>query len=192
MQKKVGVYCASSDKIDDHYFEVTTQIAQVLTQHQYTVVYGGGGKGLMGRLADTVIAQKGHIIGIIPEFMKAVEWEHKGVSELVVVEDMAERKKRLMEVDALIALPGGSGTFEELLEAITLKRLGKFVHPIIILNHRGYYDPLVELFERSIQEKFMREEHRNIWTVIHHPEELIEAIENAPDWDEKAIHFAVV
>lgn len=192
MLEKVCVYCASSDKIDQHYFDLAKAVGKILSDAGTTVVFGGGSKGLMGQLAESVLANNGKIIGIIPHFMKAVEWDHKGVTELIVTEDMAERKKKLMEVDAVVALPGGSGTFEELLEAITLKRLGKFVKPIIIVNHRGFYDPLIALFEQSIKERFMREEHRNIWSVIETVEELMPAIQNAPQWDEDAIKFAAV
>ena len=192
MIQKVTVYCASSDKADQHYFDLAIETGRILTEQNITVVYGGGAKGLMGHLADSVIQHSGNIVGIIPHFMKMVEWDHKGLNELIVVEDMAERKKQLMEVDALVALPGGCGTFEELLEAISLKRLGRFTKPIIIVNHRGFYDPLIALFEKSIEEKFMRAEHRYIWTVIEDINDLMPAIQNAPEWGEEAIHFAAV
>ena len=192
MIQKVTVYCASSDKADQHYFDLAIETGRILTEQNITVVYGGGAKGLMGHLADSVIQHSGNIVGIIPHFMKMVEWDHKGLNELIVVEDMAERKKQLIEVDALVALPGGCGTFEELLEAISLKRLGRFTKPIIIVNHRGFYDPLIALFEKSIEEKFMRAEHRYIWTVIEDINDLMPAIQNAPEWGEEAIHFAAV
>lgn len=191
--KKVTVFCASSAKLAPKYFEATKLIAEVLVANNTTLIYGGGAVGLMGQLADTVIEKKGKIIGIMPSFMHQVEWQHKGINELILTEDMAERKKRFLEgVDALIALPGGCGTLEELIEAITLKRLGVFIKPIIILNLDGFFDPLIEMLERCISEQFMREEHRDIWTIINHPKELIEAILNAPKWDHSAINFAAV
>lgn len=190
---KVTVYCASSAKLEAKYFEATQQIGTILAQHNITVIYGGGAVGLMGKLADTIIEQEGTIIGVMPRFMHQVEWQHEGITELILTKDMHERKKRFMEdTDALLALPGGCGTLEELLEAITLKRLGVFVKPIILFNQDGFYDPLIEMLNRCISEKFMRTVHRDIWTVIEHPEELIDAIHNAPDWDHSAIDFAAV
>ena len=123
--KKVCVYCASSDKINEEYFEATQSLARALVRNNTVVVYGGGARGLMGTLADTVLEEKGRIIGIMPHFMKEVEFHHKDVNEFIFTADMHERKKQFMVgVDALITLPGGCGTFEELMEAITLKRLG--------------------------------------------------------------------
>jgi len=109
------------------------------------------------------------------------------------VEDMHERKKLLIDgVDAVVALPGGCGTLEELSEVVTLKRLGKFTKPIVILNLDGFYDPLKALFEKMIEEKFMRQEHRAIYTFVDTVEEIIPAIKNAPAWDADAISFAAV
>jgi len=191
--KKVTVFCASSAKVAPKYFEATTQIARILVAAGVEVVYGGGAVGLMGQLADTVIEQGGKITGIMPKFMRQVEWQHEGINELILTEDMHERKQKfLVDVDALITLPGGCGTLEELLEAITLKRLGIFIKPIIILNLDGYFNPLIEMLERCVQENFMRNEHRDIWTVIESPEELINAIHQSPDWEHSAIDFAAV
>ena len=191
--KKVCVYCASSDKIDPKYFEATETVARALVKNNTTVVYGGGARGLMGKLADTVLAEKGRIIGIMPHFMKEVEFHHKDVNEFIFTADMHERKKQFMVgVDALITLPGGCGTFEELMEAITLKRLGIFTKPIVILNLDGYYDKLIEMMEHSISEGFMGERHRDIWTVFEKPEQVLEAINSAKPWSNDAIKFAQV
>ena len=191
--KKVTVYCASSAKVDQQYFEGAKRIAEILVEHDITTVYGGGAVGLMGKLADTVIERGGRIVGVMPEFMQKVEWQHEGITELILTKDMHERKKRfMMDADALVALPGGCGTLEELLEAITLKRLGVYVNPIIIFNQNGYYDPLLEMFNRCIEQKFLRDEHRDIWTVISEPEQLIAAIQEAPQWHHSAINFAAV
>tara|TARA_R110002074_G_scaffold400167_1_gene595009 strand:+ start:167 stop:535 length:369 start_codon:yes stop_codon:yes gene_type:complete len=118
--KKVCVYCASSENIDSKYFEATEKLARVLAKNNITVVYGGGSRGLMGKLADTILSEKGRIVGIMPHFMKEVEFHHKDVNEFIFTADMHERKKQFMVgVDALITLPGGCGTMEELLEAMT-------------------------------------------------------------------------
>lgn len=193
MISKVSVFCASSHKVDQKYFDVTERLAKVLVENNITIVYGGGAVGLMGRLADTVMDNKGKAIGIIPRFMMDVEWGHKNITELIEVKDMHERKKKLVkDIDAIIVLPGGSGTLEETMEVITLKRLGKFTKPIIFINTDGFYDSLFQLFDKMIKERFMREEHRNMWTSISKPEKIISAIKESPVWDESAIKIAAV
>ena len=191
--KRVCVYCASSDKVDSVYFDAVALLAEKLVSNNIQVVYGGGATGLMGKLADEVIRLGGHVIGIMPNFMNDVEWAHKHVPEFHFVGDMAERKKKFLEIsDALVALPGGCGTLEELFEAITLKRLGLFTKPIIILNINGFYDHLVALLDKCIKEKFMAEKHRDMWSILEDPTEIMTALKNAPEWSEDAIKFAKV
>ncbi len=193
MERRICIYCASSNKVAQKHFEATDVLANDLIKHKITAVYGGGSAGLMGRLANTMLAGNGKIVGVLPRFMEKVEWGHKGLTELILVEDMHERKKLLIkDADAVVALPGGCGTLEELMEVITLKRLGKFTKPIIILNLDGFYNPLVDLLDRMIDEKFMRPEHRSIWQVVNLPEEILPAIENAPQWSEDKMNIAAV
>lgn len=193
MERRICIYCASSNKVAQKHFEATDVLANDLIKHKITAVYGGGSAGLMGRLANTMLAGNGKIVGVLPRFMEKVEWGHKDLTELILVEDMHERKKLLIkDADAVVALPGGCGTLEELMEVITLKRLGKFTKPIIILNLDGFYNPLVDLLDRMIDEKFMRPEHRSIWQVVNLPEEILPAIENAPQWSEDKINIAAV
>lgn len=190
---QVCVYCASSPKIDVAYFEAADSLAKALVAANIKVVFGGGATGLMGRLADKVLALGGDITGIMPNFMNEVEWAHKGVKNFHFVGDMHERKKRFLDgTDALIALPGGCGTLEELLEAITLKRLGLFTKPIIIVNTKGYYAPLLEMLEKCVEEGFMSPLHKSIWTVIEDPSEVVAAIAAAPAWSKDALHTAAV
>jgi uncharacterized protein (TIGR00730 family) len=189
---KVCVYCASSAQIDKKYFEATEQVAIEMVRAGIDVVYGGGAVGLMGKLADTVLAHGGRIKGIIPKFMNEVEWAHKQVQEMVLVDTMHERKAKFLEnIDALITLPGGSGTLEELLEAITLKRLGLLTCPIIILNLDGYYNPLRNMLEKCVEERFMSSKHLEMWTFVDTPQEILPAIQNAAAWTSGAINFAV-
>lgn len=190
---RICIYCASSAKIDETYFEATERLAKILVNSGVQVIYGGGGHGLMGKLADTVLAHGGQIKGIMPQFMNEVEWAHKSVTDFEFTKTMHERKAKFLEnIDALIALPGGTGTLEELLEAITLKRLGQFTKPIIILNTNGYYDPLILMLERCVEEKFLRPIHAEMWTFVHQPEEVMSAINQSMEWDENAISFAAV
>ena len=190
---RICVYCASSAKIDEIYFEATERLAKILVNSKVQVIYGGGGHGLMGKLADTVLAQGGQIKGIMPQFMNEVEWAHKKVTDFEFTNTMHERKAKFLEnIDALIALPGGPGTLEELLEAITLKRLGQFTKPIIILNTNGYYDPLIQMLERCVEEKFLRPIHAEMWTFVNQPDEVMSAINQSMEWDENDISFAAV
>lgn len=188
---KICVYCASSAQIDQAYFDATERLAKEFVKAGIEVVYGGGAIGLMGKLADTVLENGGKIKGIIPKFMNEVEWAHKKVEDLEFTETMHERKARFLEnIDGLVALPGGTGTLEELLEAITLKKLGLFTKPIIILNTNHFYDLLIQLLEKFISENFINEKHRQMWTFVDEPEEVLFAIRDAPSWDKDAIHFA--
>ena len=188
---RVCVYCASSAKVDQKYFDATERLGIQLVQNKVEVVYGGGAVGLMGKLADTVLEHGGEVIGIMPQFMRDIELHHKKVARFHIVGDMHERKKRFLDgVDGLIALPGGCGTLEELLEALTLKRLGLFTGPIVVLNTDGYYDPLQTMLERCIEQNFMGEEHRQMWSFVREPEEVLDAIRQPPPWSKDAIRFA--
>ncbi len=189
--QKVCVYCASSQNVDPIYFEATAEVARLLVAENMEVVFGGGSSGLMGQLADTILEEGGKIKGIMPHFMNEVEWAHKSVTDFEFTDTMHERKARFLEnIDGIIALPGGTGTLEELLEAITLKRLGQFTKPIVILNTADYYNPLMEMLNRCVSEKFMRECHQEMWTFVDSPKEVIPALKAAPSWGSDAIKLA--
>lgn len=189
----VCVYCASSTQVKPSYFDAADQLAKILANKQLSIVYGGGSNGLMGQLADSMVEAGGRIIGVIPRFMCEVEWQHTNLSELILVESMHERKEKMAAMaDAVVALPGGCGTLEELLEVITWKRLGIFTKPIIIVNIEGYYDDLIAMLNRAVDEKFMREEHREMWKVVEYTEDVLPAIERSKKWDEDARNFAAL
>lgn len=191
--KKVCVYCASSTKIDAAYFEAAKMLGNILAENELELVYGGGSMGLMGTVADAVMEHGGRVTGVIPRFMCEQNWNHTAVSEMIVTESMHERKEKMAFMsDAAIALPGGCGTLEELLEVITWKQLGLFTKPIIILNTNGFYDPLIEMLHRAIDQQFMRELHKDIWTVVTKPEDIIPAIKNARVWDTNVRKFAAI
>ena len=189
---RICVYCSSSAKIDKSYFKATEKLAKEFVKNNVEVVFGGGATGLMGKLADTIIENKGKIKGIMPRFMNEVEWAHKKVEDFELTDTMHERKAKFLEnIDGLVALPGGSGTLEELLEAITLKRLGQFTKPIVILNTNGYYEPLKQMLEKCVNEKFMHKKHLEIWSFVEEPEEVLEKINTSKNWGANAIEFAV-
>ena len=164
---KICVFCASSSKAPAEYGDAAYELGQLFGRAGVTTLFGGGGVGSMGRLADGVHSVNGSIIGIMPHFMRELEWAHQDVNTFRWTESMAERKTLLREeVDAIVALPGGCGTFEELLEVITLKRLGLFDPPIIVVNQNGFYDAFVTLFEHSIKLKFMEPQHMALFSLV--------------------------
>jgi uncharacterized protein (TIGR00730 family) len=193
MIKKVTVYCASSQKVDQAYFEAARGLAKELSQENIEIIYGGGSIGLMGALADTMLESGGKITGIIPKFMAEVEWAHKKIENLVIVNSMHDRKRLMIEdTDCVIALPGGCGTVEELMEVITMKRLGMFTKPVIILNINGFYNPLIDLLDNMVKGNFLREEHRKMWTIADSASNIKETILSSPKWEKSSIGFASI
>jgi uncharacterized protein (TIGR00730 family) len=190
---RVCVYCGSSRQCDPIYLEAAARLGCELARNGATIVYGGGAVGLMGALAQGALAEGGKVIGIIPGFMKELEWGHKDITELRVVRDMHERKRLMIQdANAVVALPGGSGTLDELLEAISLKRLALFLGPIVLLNTQSYFDHLLLALERCISERFMDPRHNSMWSVVKEPEEVLPAIHSAPRWDSSSLSFAGV
>ncbi len=182
--RSVCVYCASSTKIPAIYFEVANKLGRLLGELQLNVVNGAGNIGLMRAVSDATLAAGGTVTGVIPHFMVEQNWYHKGLTQLIEVETMHERKQKMANLsDACIALPGGCGTLEELLEIITWKQLGLYVNPIAILNVNHYYDPLLQLFEQAIQEQFMRPQHQRLWAVAETAKEAVQLIYSEPLWD---------
>lgn len=192
-QKRVCVYCASSGTCDPAYHAEARQLGVVLADAGYTLVYGGGGFGSMGALADGALSRGGEVVGVLPRFMQDLEWGHPGLSELRLVEDLRTRKHLMLaESEAVVALPGGSGTLEELLETLSLKRLGLFLGPIVLVNTRSFFDPLFELLDRAIGERFMDERHRSMWQVAASAEDVPGMLAAAPAWSADARRFATL
>lgn len=188
----VAVYCASSRKCAPVYHVAAQGLGAELARHGITVIYGGGGGGLMGSLADGALAEGGRVIGVIPRFMDDLEWGHRGVTELMLVEDMHQRKRTMIErADAVVALPGGCGTLEELFEAMAWKRLGLYLGPIVIVNTAGFFDCCIEMLDGCVNEGFMDHRHRAMWTVVGEPGEVVGAILSSPAWDSGSRAFAV-
>ncbi|MDR2011819.1 MAG: TIGR00730 family Rossman fold protein [Rhodanobacter sp.] len=190
---RICVYCASSEHCARVYHDAAAALGRTLAQAGCTIVYGGGATGLMGALANAALQAGGEVIGIIPRFMIDVEWQHPGLANLQVVEDMRERKHRLLTgSDAVVALPGGSGTLEELFEALTLKRLALYFNPIVLLDTQDFYTPLQRFLEHTIDERFMNREHLKMWSLVKRVEDVLPAIRNAPAWDRDARSYAAV
>lgn len=189
----VCVYSASSTKITPAYFEAAEELGRLLAKQHIRLINGAGSIGLMRSVADAVLTAGGEVTGVIPRFMVEQEWQHTGLTRLIEVESMHERKQLMANLsDAVIALPGGCGTLEELLEIITWKQLGLYLNPIVILNTCGFFDPLLSMLERAIDENFMRRQHGDIWHVARNPEEAIKLIHSAPIWDISIRKFAAI
>ena len=187
----VTVYAASSGAISKGYFEAASRVGLALASGGISVVYGGGSTGLMGAVADAALAAAGTVHGIVPRFLKELEVSHGNLTSLTVVDDMRERKHLMIEKsDAVIALPGGCGTYEEVFEALTLKRLGQWLGPIVLLNTNGFYDRLNGFLRHAVDERFMDRRHLDMWTVVDEPDDVIPALRDAPRWSEEALSFA--
>jgi uncharacterized protein (TIGR00730 family) len=192
-RRAVCVYCASSRTAHADYRAAARRLGEVLAGAGINIVYGGGAAGSMGALADGALAAGGRVIGILPRFMADLEWGHPGLTDLQLVEDLRTRKHLMLTLSqAAIALPGGSGTLEELLEAITLKRLGLYLNPIVLINTRGFFDPLLEVLRRAVEEHFMDTRHLSMWQVVDSPDEIPQALANAPGWSAEARSFAAL
>ncbi|WP_102407531.1 TIGR00730 family Rossman fold protein [Parabacteroides bouchesdurhonensis] len=189
----VCVYCASSTKIETVYFEAAKQLGTLLGKRKLRIVNGAGSIGLMRAVSDATLEAGGTVTGVIPRFMVEQNWHYSELTELIEVETMHERKQKMADLsDAVIALPGGCGTLEELLEIITWKQLGLYLNPIVILNTNHYFDPLLEMLQRCVDEHFMRPQHTAMWTVAETSEAAVDLIYSMPKWDKNTRKFAAI
>ena len=174
---RVCVFCGSSVGCREDYGNAATALAQEMAARNIGLVFGGGRVGLMGHLADAILAAGGHAVGVIPHFMIERELAHQGLPDLRVVGSMHERKALMASLsDAFVAMPGGFGTFEELCEAITWTQLGLHRKRCGLLNVRGYYDPLLALFDRAVDEGFVRDDTREILVARDDPQTLLDLL----------------
>src|SRR6187431_1334521 len=193
MDMRICVYAASSPQAAPAYMDAARALGEALAENDCSIVYGGGSQGLMGALADGALSRGGEVIGILPKFMADLEWGHPGLTHLDLVEDMRERKHKLLTgSDAVVALPGGCGTLEELFEAITLKRLGLYFNPILLLDTNGFYAPLQAFLQQVIEQKFLNPEHAAMWSLVAEPDAVLPRIRETPAWREDARDYAIV
>ncbi|MFB6349244.1 TIGR00730 family Rossman fold protein [Moraxella sp. ZJ142] len=189
----VVVYCGSNFGNTPAYHHAAQQLGETLAKHSLTLVYGGGNVGLMGTVADSVIAHGGDSIGIIPKFLKDKEVAHQHLSELIITDDMASRKLKMIELgDAFIALPGGIGTYEELFEVISLAQLRRHTKPIGVLNIDGFFEPFLQLLKQAADTGFMPAANVDLVCVADTVDELLTKMANyhfvesqkwvKPDW----------
>ena len=189
----ITVYAASSGQVPAAYIEAAGILGKVMAERGHTLINGAGRTGLMGATTEGVLAHGGKAIGVIPQFMIEQGWQHNEMTELIVTPDMHSRKETMAQrSDACIALPGGVGTLEELLEVITWKQLGLYQGPVVILNIDDYYTHLLAQLNRALEDKFMRDIHAGIWQVATTPEEAVELLFSTPNWDKNVRKFAAV
>jgi uncharacterized protein (TIGR00730 family) len=178
--RSLCVYCGSNDGSDPAFAAATRELARRLAERRVRVVYGGGAVGLMGSLADAALAAGGTVIGVIPQALMDREVGHRGLTELRVVGSMHERKALMAELsDAFVALPGGIGTLEELIEAYTWSQLGIHAKPLGVLNVNGYYDALAAFLDHAVRSRFLRPEHRAVLAVESDVDALLDRLDTA-------------
>lgn len=177
--KNVAVFCGSSVGASNVYIENAKKLGEELAKRNLTLVYGGASIGLMGAVADAVLEEGGHVIGIMPRFLEQREISHTRLSELIIVDSMHERKARMAELaDGFVVLPGGPGTLEEFFEIFTWAQLGLHQKPCGLLNINHYFDPLLELFQHMTKEQFMHETYRSMALVDVEPNRLLDQFDS--------------
>lgn len=191
--QSIAVYCASSNKLRPSFVEAAERLGSLIAAEGMRLVYGDGGIGLMAAVARGALNNGGEVIGVIPQFMVDQGWNNPSSTQTIVTQTMHERKATICDIsDAMVALPGGIGTFEELLECLTWKQLGLHHNPVVILNTDGYYDRLLACLDLMVEEQMMRPIHKEMFVVVNQPEEVIPAILNAKEWDPNTRRLAAI
>jgi len=191
--KSIAVYCASSNKVRASFVDAAERLGELIAADGRRLVYGDGGIGLMAAVARGALKAGGEVVGVIPQFMVAQGWNNADSTQTIVTQTMHERKATICNIsDAMVALPGGIGTFEELLECLTWKQLGLHHNPVVILNTDGYYDKLLACIDLMVDEQMMRPIHKEMFVVVNTPEEVLPAIMNAPEWDPNTRRLAAI
>ena len=191
--QSIAVYCASSNKLRPSFVEAAERLGSLIAAEGMRLVYGDGGIGLMAAVARGALNNGGEVIGVIPQFMVDQGWNNPSSTQTIVTQTMHERKATICDIsDAMVALPGGIGTFEELLECLTWKQLGLHHNPVVILNTDGYYDRLLACLDLMVEEQMMCPIHKEMFVVVNQPEEVIPAILNAKEWDPNTRRLAAI
>ena len=189
----ITIYCASSGRSPECFVRAAAALGRLIAEGGHTLVNGAGRTGLMAAATNACLEAGGEAVGVIPQFMIDQGWQHTGMTRLVVTESMHVRKERMAELsDACIALPGGVGTLEELLEIITWKQLGLYMKPIVVLNTQDYFSPLRRQLEQAVEQQFMSSLHATLWQVAATPEEALRLAVETPPLQEPIRKFAAL
>lgn len=182
--KSVCVFCASSPNTAQVYFDQAFELGRLLALNGIGLVTGGGSMGLMAGVEDGALSVGGKVTAVIPQFMIEAGWLHKGIRDVVVTGTMHERKQRMFGLaDAIVTMPGGCGTLDELTEVLTLKQLGLLSSPVVIMNSNGYFDYFLQHLQRQSDEGFMRPVHLELWSVASDPAAVMDQLRKTPEWD---------
>lgn len=191
--KNISVFCSSSNDAAPAFKADAALLGQEIAKRDCKLIFGGSGMGLMRVVANAVMDAGGDILGVMPQFMQEVEWSYKRLSaeQMMWTDTMATRKDVLIgQADAIVVLPGAVGTLEEVGEALSLKRLGRFFAPIVFVNTNDFFTPLVEWLDRTVDESLMREEHRKMWYLATDVEDAMRYIDAGHEWPRDAVNFA--
>lgn len=186
--QNICIYCSSSNAITSDFFQMANELAIQLSDNQYNLIYGGSNVGLMHELATTMLSKGAAVTGVIPQLIYDKGLGFEKVSKLIITPDMSERKKTMMELaDAFITLPGGFGTLEEFFETLTLKQLQVHSKAIILLNHKHFFDPLLQVFEQLYSFKFAKPDYKDYFYVADSVSDAIRYLKNysPPDFRDK-------
>lgn len=191
--KSVAIYCSSSNKVRESYMQAASRLGELMAEAGIRLIYGDGGIGLMAAAANAAMDAGGEVLGVIPQFMVDAGWNNPRSTRTIVTQTMHERKATIVEeTDAMVAMPGGIGTFEELLECLTWKQLGLHSCPVVILNTDGYYDRLLACLDYMVEEQMMRPIHKEMYVVVREPEEVLPALLGAAAWDKNTRRLAAI
>lgn len=179
-KKSICVFCGSSGKVDDAYRQAATQLGTLVGEKGFDLVYGGGHVGLMGLVADAALASGSSVLGVIPKFLQEYEVGHDGLDELIVTDNMHDRKRLMYErSDAFVILPGGLGTLDETFEVLTWTQLGLSAKPVVAANINGFWNPLLALLDHLVSSGFAHDENRSILQIADTMEDLFQMVETA-------------
>lgn len=191
--KSITVFCSSSNDVNTDFKRAAKEVGERIALGSNRLIFGGSGMGLMRIVADAALDGGAEVLGVMPQFMQEVEWNYERLSEqqMMWTRTMAERKEVLIgEADAILVLPGAVGTLEEMSEALSLKRLGRFFAPIVLINTMGFFDPLDQWLRLTISERMMRDEHQDMWYLATSVEDAFNYLQGAPEWPHDAVNFA--
>ncbi len=175
------VYCGSSNNVAARHLEAAAELGRLAAGRGIGIVFGGGRVGLMGALADGALDAGGRVTGVIPQHLQDLEVGHNGIHEMIVVDSMHARKRRMFEIsDAFCALPGGLGTLDETFEIVTWKQLGLHDRPVVLVNVDGFWDPLLALLAHQLEAGYIRPRHAGLYRVVERIESVFDAIEAPP------------
>lgn len=176
---KICVFCSSSNAVNNCYFEAAEELGRLISANNYELIYGGANVGLMEHVARYVKHGKGYVTGVIPQKIHDFNLTSKHPDEVIITPTMDERKRKMREIsDAFIALPGGFGTLEEILEVITLKQLDYHRKPIVFINTNGFFNALIEQFRVSYEERFAKQTYKSLYKIVDNPEQALDYLQN--------------